>query len=140
MLVALSTRTDAVRVTLLPSRSNSPVWSTRKSFACPGNDRLPISSRNNVPPSAASKRPARVFDAPVNAPASAPNSSLSMRSPGNAPMFTAKNGASARLELACRTCATFSLPEPFGPVINTGTSLPATRVAISSTSCIASLS
>ena len=33
-----------------PSRSYSPVCSTRSSLACPASDRVPISSRNSVPP------------------------------------------------------------------------------------------
>ena len=58
-LVAASTRTSTARVSLEPSRSNSPLCSTRSSFSLAGGDRLPISSRNSVPPSAASKRPMR---------------------------------------------------------------------------------
>jgi hypothetical protein len=47
----------------------------------------PISSRNSVPPSACSKRPTWRFVAPVKAPASCPNSSLSSSSAGIAAVF-----------------------------------------------------
>ena len=56
----------------------------------------PISSRNSVPPFAAAKRPMRSRSAPVNAPRTWPNSSLSSSSSGIAPQFTATNGRSAR--------------------------------------------
>ena len=42
-----------------PTRSNSFSWSTRRSLACIASGISPISSRNSVPPCAASKRPAR---------------------------------------------------------------------------------
>ncbi len=71
---------------------------------------MPISSRKSVPPCAASKRPARVRVAPVKAPASAPNSSLSMRSWGRAPALTLTYGPEARREFACTMSARRSLP------------------------------
>ena len=48
-----------------PRRSKRPVSSTRSSFICPAGGRLPISSRNSVPPSAASNLPSRALLAPV---------------------------------------------------------------------------
>ena len=63
VLVAEMMRTLTRRVWLEPSRSNSPVCSTRSSFAWPAIDRLPISSRNSVPPLAASKRPSAALGA-----------------------------------------------------------------------------
>ena len=53
----------------------------------------PISSRKSEPPCAASKRPARVATAPVKAPFSWPNSSLSMSVEGIAAQLTRMNGA-----------------------------------------------
>ena len=132
-------RTSALRVPLEPRRSNSPVCSTRSSFAWPASDRLPISSRNSVPPCAASKRPMRGLFAPVNAPASAPNSSASSSSSGRAPALTFTNGLSLRREFACTISASFSLPEPLGPVISTGASEPRDVQARLTTPCIASL-
>jgi len=49
----------------------------------------PTSSRKMVPPSATSKYPERVWVAPVKAPFSWPNSSLSIVPSGIAPQFTA---------------------------------------------------
>jgi len=86
-LVAATTRACVRRVAFEPSRSNSPVCSTRSSFACPIADRLPSSSRKMVPPSAASKRPVRAL-APVKAPASVPNNSASISVSGSAPRLT----------------------------------------------------
>ncbi len=81
VLVAAMMRTWVRRVLLEPRRSNSPVCSTRRSLAWLPTASVPSSSRNRVPPSAASKRPARAR-APVKAPASVPNSSASMSSCG----------------------------------------------------------
>src|SRR5262249_60555846 len=53
---------------------------------------LPISSRNSVPPLAASKRPLRILSAPVNAPASWPNSSSSSRFSLSAVQFIGRDG------------------------------------------------
>ena len=92
-----------------------------------------------MPPWAASKRPTRALLAPVNAPASAPNSSASSRSSGSAPALILTKGLSLRREFACTISASFSLPEPFGPVISTGASEPATVQARLTTLCIASL-
>jgi hypothetical protein len=70
----------------------------QRSLTCICSDMSPISSRNSVPPSANSKRPIRVDSAPVKAPFSWPNSSLSRRSAGIAPQFTGTNGCPARLD------------------------------------------
>ena len=57
---------------------------------------LPISSRKIVPPSARAKRPSRFFVAPVKAPCSWPNNSLSIRVAGIAAQLTLINGFSRR--------------------------------------------
>ena len=79
----------------------------------------PISSRKIVPPSAISKRPLRVARAPVNAPFSWPNSSLSSSSAGIAPQLIGTNGRSRRGEASWMARATTSLPVPDSPRIST---------------------
>src|SRR3954449_4336392 len=64
-LVAEMRRTLALRVTEDPRRSNSPVCSTRSSLAWAAKGSVPSSSRNSVPPSAASKRPTRSLAGPA---------------------------------------------------------------------------
>src|SRR5271156_6193582 len=53
-------------VLLLPSRSNSCSCNARSNFGCNSRLMSPISSRNNVPRSAISKRPRFCIKAPVN--------------------------------------------------------------------------
>ncbi|MNG00438.1 hypothetical protein D3C84_833740 [compost metagenome] len=96
--VAAMIRTSTLWVLLLPTRSKVRSCNTRSSLTCIGNGMSPISSRNRVPPLASSKRPARLVIAPVKAPFSWPNSSLSSNSAGIAPQLTGTNGASRRLE------------------------------------------
>ena len=77
------------------------VFSSRKrnSFACSSGTISPISSRNTVPPSADSIRPRFCRSAPVNAPRSWPNSSLSSSVSGSAEQVMFMNGFDARLLL-----------------------------------------
>jgi hypothetical protein len=56
----------------------------------------PISSRNMVPPSAVSKRPARSLMASVNAPRACPKNSLSYKSFGMEAQLTRTSGLSFR--------------------------------------------
>src|SRR5580704_10036902 len=60
-----------------PKRSNSCSCSARRSLGCNSSGMSPISSRNSVPLLANSNRPAFCMMAPVKAPFSWPNSSLS---------------------------------------------------------------
>ena len=83
-------------VSTLPTRVNSRSCSTRSSLGCNSSGRSPISSRNSVPAPAISNLPARRSAAPVNAPRSWPNSSLSSRPCGMAEQLTATNGARRR--------------------------------------------
>ncbi len=76
--VAAITRTSTFVSVWEPSRQNTPSWSTRSSFDCSSRGSSPISSRKIVPPSATSKRPNFRLSAPVKAPFSYPNSSLSI--------------------------------------------------------------
>src|ERR1035438_10441776 len=60
--VAPMTRTSTLRDRSLPTARTSPSCKTRRSFACIARVISPISSRKRVPPSATSKRPARVAE------------------------------------------------------------------------------
>ncbi|KFE58476.1 hypothetical protein DB31_6275 [Hyalangium minutum] len=62
---------------MAPTGFTSPLSSTRSSLACTSSGISPTSSRKRVPPCAASKAPVRRVSAPVKAPFSWPNSSLS---------------------------------------------------------------
>ena len=95
-LVAAITRTSTLIVPELPNRSNSPSWITRSSLGCSSSGSSPISSRKRVAPSATSKRPNCLAWAPVKAPFSWPNSSLSMRFEGSVAQFTFTNARSLR--------------------------------------------
>ncbi len=109
-----------------PSRSNSPSWSARSSLAWSARGRSPISSMKRVPPRASSKRPIRCAVAPVNAPFSWPNSSLSISVGGSAATFTLTSGRSARGLFAWIAWANSSLPVPVSPVRSTAVSVGAT--------------
>ena len=83
--------------------------STRSSLGCSSSGSSPISSRNSVPPSASSNGPRRMRVAPVNAPRSWPNSSLSNTLAAIAPQSTCMNGRSARGDAAWSVRATQAL-------------------------------
>ena len=72
-----------------------------------------------MPPSASSNRPSRRSAAPVNAPFSCPNSSLSSKLSGNAPTLTAMKGLFRRGPSTASARATSSLPLPLSPSIST---------------------
>ena len=93
MLVAATMRTLVLIGVRPPTVVYSPCCSTRSSRVCASIGMSPISSRNSVPPSACSKRPAERWLAPVKAPFSWPNSSLSMRSRGMAAILIGDEGA-----------------------------------------------
>ena len=116
-------RASLVRGRLSPTRSKARSCSTRSSFTCRCTGRSATSSRKSVPPAATSKRPARSRTAPVKAPRTCPNSSLSSSSPGSAPQLTATNGPLRRGERAWIAWATTSLPVPLSPVRSTVASL-----------------
>ncbi len=129
--VAVRGRDDAAhrcaRVSVPPTRSNSRCWRTRRILAWADSGSSPTSSRKMVPPAARSNRPGFWRSAPVKAPRSWPNSSLSTRPSGNAPQLTRMNGPSARLEWRWSASATSSLPVPLSPTIKTGASVAAAR-------------
>ena len=74
--------------------------------------RSPISSMKSVPPSACSKTPLRVEEAPVNEPFSWPNSADSMSVPGNAVPSKMMNGPFTRGLDSWMASASCSLPVP----------------------------
>ena len=100
----------------------------------------PISSRKSVPPSASSNRPSRRSAAPVNAPFSWPNSSLSSSVSGSAPQLTAMNALPRREDRSCSAFATSSLPVPDSPWISTVLDTGAICSMRTSTSWIGALS
>ena len=128
--VAAMTRTSHCMVWVPPTRSKVRSCSTRSSLTCIAIGMSPISSSSSVPPSAISKRPLRWVSAPVNAPFSWPNSSLSSRSAGIAPQLIATNGLPARLERWWMARAATSLPVPDSPRISTVVSNGATWSSI----------
>src|SRR3954447_7507581 len=79
-----------------PTRSISRSWRTRRSLAWASRGRSPTSSRKRLPPSASSKRPIRRARAPVKAPFSWPNSSLSTSPAGRAAQLSLISGLAAR--------------------------------------------
>ena len=95
-LVAATTRTLTRTVAVPPTRSNARSSSARRTFACSGSDRSPISSRKIVPPFATSNLPSFRPTAPVKAPFSCPNSSVSSNPSGMAAQLMATNGSARR--------------------------------------------
>jgi len=83
--------------------------------------------------------PSRCRSAPVNAPRSCPNSSLSISVSGSAAQLTDTSVARARGDLAWIARATSSLPEPDSPWISTVAGLVATRSICSSIVSIGAL-
>ena len=72
-----------------------------------------------MPPSASAKRPRLAVCAPVKAPRTCPNSSLSSRPSGIAVQLIGTNAALARAPVKWIVRATTSLPVPLSPVIST---------------------
>jgi hypothetical protein len=79
-----------------PTRWNDLSWRTRSSLPWVAGVSSPISSRNTVPPSPSSNLPIARADAPVKAPRSCPNSSLSSSVSGIAAQLIATKRAAAR--------------------------------------------
>ena len=136
LFVAARMRTSILIGLPPPTRSISRASMARNSLACASAPKSPTSSRKRVPVCASSKRPRRRSVAPVNAPRSCPNISLSTRSRGMAAQFTRMNGRSRRGLARCSAAATSSLPVPDSPVISTRASVGPTRAMRARTSCI----
>ena len=88
------------------------------------------------PPSATSNKPRFFAIAPVNAPRSCPNSSLSISSGGIAAQLTLTNGPADTELLRWIARAISSLPVPLSPAMNTVVSLAATFSTIRRTAAI----
>src|SRR5207244_9852312 len=85
-----------------------------------------------VPWSANSNSPGLVASAPLKAPFSYPNSSLSTRCSGRAAQFTSTNALLQRRECSWMVRATSSFPLPVSPTIRTAASWRATRSSMRS--------
>ena len=96
----------------------------------------PISSMKMVPPCACTNAPSRSRSAPVKAPRTWPNSSLSMSERDTPARSQMTNGASARGPAAWIASAHSSLPVPVSPSMSTATSDCATRSSTANTSRI----
>ena len=88
---------------------------------------------------AASKRPVRLSMAPVNAPRTWPNSSLSSRLSLRAPQLTRTNGRSRRSLSVWTAWAISSLPVPVSPNSSTDALERATWRVVRNTSAMAGL-
>ena len=122
-----------------PTRRNDRSWRERSSLLCIGWGSSPTSSRKRVPRCAVSKSPFFVCTAPVKAPRTCPNSSLSISVSGMAAQLIGTKGNSFRGLRAWRAAATSSFPVPLSPRIITLASVGATRSISSKTPRIASL-
>ncbi len=95
LFVEAITRTSTAISLLPPRRRTRESSRTRSSLACVPTGISASSSSSSVPCCASSKQPARRSTAPVKAPFSCPNSSLSIRVSGIAAQLMATNGAAA---------------------------------------------
>ena len=129
--MAATIRTSTETGCELPTRSKAISWRTRSSLVWTSRLMSPISSRKRVPPSACSNRPTRSRSAPVKAPLTWPNSSLSSRLCESAAQWTLTNGLAARGLAAWIASASSSLPVPLSPRIRTADGLAATLRATS---------
>ena len=91
-LVAATMRTSIGTLRRPPSWHTSFASIARRIFACADRLMSPISSKNSVPPSACRSLPAYAVCAPVNAPRSKPNSSLSSSPSGMAAQLMLTSG------------------------------------------------
>ena len=122
------TRTSSLIWSLPPTRCTSRSSSARRSFGCRSSGSSPISSRNTVPPSAASKAPRRAAWAPVNEPFSWPNSSLSISVGGIGAAVDDHERRRARAGSASWIAsASKPLPVPVSPSSRTVESVAASR-------------
>ena len=138
--MAATIRTSTGIFALPPIRRISFSCKARSSFAWVSSLISAISSRKIVPPPAASNRPISRRTAPVNAPRSWPNSSLSNRVSGREAQLTARNGAALRPLIEWTLRAITSFPVPLSPVRRMVLSLLATRGRIRLISRIAACS
>ena len=124
--VAAKSLTSTLKSLWPPTLSSVCSWITRNIFAWVFRLISPISSRNKVLLSASSNFPFFMAEAPVKAPFSCPNSSLSTRSSGMAALLRTISGFPARWDRWWMALATNSLPVPVSPTIRTGSFVDAT--------------
>ena len=135
-----------MRRTSMARSSSEPTGRTRRSSmtrsrrACIARGTVASSSRKMVPPEARTKAPSRFWAAPVNAPRTCPNSSLSSRVSGRAPQSMTTNGPARRGLPSWMARAASSLPVPVSPSSNTVTSELAESSSTAMTSRMARLS
>ena len=115
-------RTSVERLSSLPTGRISLFSRARRSLGWRLSGKSPTSSKNKVPPRAASKAPFRSEVAPVKLPLVCPNSSLSIKDSLKALQLTQTRGPVFRKDLSWRVFAISSFPAPEGPKINTGRS------------------
>ena len=139
-MVAAISRTSTGIGSVPPTRSISRSWTARRILLCSARLMSPISSRNSVPPLARSNRPIFRATAPVNAPFSWPNSSLSRRFSGMAAQLTVTNGAADLGPCKWTARATSSFPVPDSPTTSTVAVLGATWAMDRNTGIITGLS
>ena len=113
--MAATTRTSQETGCRPPTRSNGWPSNTRRNFAWMAGDISPTSSKNSVPPSAASNFPTVFAVAPVKAPFSWPNNSLSSSDSDSAAQFIVTSGPADRRLCRWIALATNSLPTPLSP-------------------------
>ncbi len=97
------------QTTVIANALNIAICNTLSSLACNANDNSPISSRNRVPLSAISNFPLRLLIAPVNAPFTCPNDSLSATLSGSAAQLRSTSGFTA----VARLHESLSPPAPY---------------------------
>ncbi len=124
-LLAARTRTFIGSSSLEPRRTITRSCNTRSNFICNSTGMFSISSRNRLPLEACSNLPIRFCVAPVNAPDSWPNNSLSIMVSGRAPQLTGTNRPSPRGLKSCNARATSSFPVPVSPRTRTSASVAA---------------
>ena len=112
-------RTSTLTGSVPPTLSNSLSCKTRSNFTCKEGLMLPISSRKIDPLWACSNFPIRVWWAPVKAPFTCPNSSLSNKVSGMAPQLILTIFWSFRWLLKWIALAMSSFPVPVSPVTRT---------------------
>jgi len=137
LFVAATSRTSTSRLFVPPTRSKRRSCSTRSSLTWMAGGISPTSSRKRVPPSASSKRPCRWPMAPVKAPFSWPNSSLSSSVSGMAAQLIGTNcPVRSRADAWWMARAISSLPVPVSPSSSTVVVVCATLLTSSKMECI----
>ena len=127
LAVAATTRTFTWKARSSPTRRTSPESSTRSSRTCMAGDISPISSRNSVPPLAASNSPMREVTAPREGALLVAEQLALEQRVGQRAAVDRHERPRRRAAIAGECVrATSSLPVPLSPCTSTGLSLAAT--------------